>query len=483
MPIKSRVMTRKTAPATAVYKRQNWTLTSYKASCNKDATIFGATPVVKLRVSDTDLVDSCYGSEWISYGNSLFKSFNNCYHLKRRTRPFREQISLQKEWCVTTTYPFYSCYSPISRTTWGNASLSVVPGADFWVNAGLGSMYSNRDSFFPVGEDILATKIVDLDRLALEEMIPKLDRAVSIPNFIWELRDLKFMVRQVRRLFSRRAIARVLRDLVTRPLRMLSHGWLSAIYGWIPFVNDVKKIVSTLFTVGDQVRDFIEGSGHRITYHFEKAVSPLMFEHPASWFSSTIPIIIDTDGGSPMSFAADCFESIEILAKRTRTVSNFKYHATMDFQYELPMIGAFWRQFLGEMDVWGINRSISEVWDAIPFSFVVDWVLNIGGWLEQFDFKNLPVQVVIHDFCRSFKYDLEETLDLTDIKDVVVSDNVGDGAPGEWTHAPLSGSVSRKTESYYRLTGIPDKPAWDLFPNWRTPGGLQIVNGIALLLR
>jgi hypothetical protein len=44
------------------------------------------------------------------------------------------------------------------------------------------------------------------------------------------------------------------------------------------------------------------------------------------------------------------------------------------------------------------------VWNAIPFSFVVDWVVDVGSFLGTFARDNFPIDTVITDFCHSYKW-------------------------------------------------------------------------------
>lgn len=54
-------------------------------------------------------------------------------------------------------------------------------------------------------------------------------------------------------------------------------------------------------------------------------------------------------------------------------------------------------------DFFGVNVNPAILWDVIPFSFVLDWFLDVGGWLDSFKTKNLAASVCIEDFCYSVK--------------------------------------------------------------------------------
>jgi hypothetical protein len=49
----------------------------------------------------------------------------------------------------------------------------------------------------------------------------------------------------------------------------------------------------------------------------------------------------------------------------------------------------------GLLTVAGVELNPGIVWDAIPFSFVVDWFSNVGDFLEQYRHKALELPIMI----------------------------------------------------------------------------------------
>lgn len=151
----------------------------------------------------------------------------------------------------------------------------------------------------------------------------------------------------------------------------------------------------------------------------------------------------------------------------------------MEFEYRIDSeVGPFLQRLFAELDYWGINLSVSDVWAVIPFSFVIDWVLNVSQMLQRFDKTNLPVDVVIYDYCRSLKYKLDEQVR---IKDLVSVDSISPYYnPSFSTLTPGNeGAVQLTTHSYHRVSGIPQMPKY-LMPEYKTPKGLHWVLATAL---
>jgi hypothetical protein len=55
------------------------------------------------------------------------------------------------------------------------------------------------------------------------------------------------------------------------------------------------------------------------------------------------------------------------------------------------------------LDSWGFYPTLTRDWDMVPFSFVLDWVINISQVLEQIDTGLLLQYYIILEVCRSRK--------------------------------------------------------------------------------
>jgi len=55
------------------------------------------------------------------------------------------------------------------------------------------------------------------------------------------------------------------------------------------------------------------------------------------------------------------------------------------------------------LDTLGVKPDPSIIWNAIPFTFLIDWVIDVGGFLRRFSTDNLGLKTVVHDFCSSHK--------------------------------------------------------------------------------
>lgn len=416
-------------------------------------------------------------SHWIRYTNSKKLCMNPCHHLKRRIvgsgRGIRLTLDSNVEFeaepgegeCrigdwVTDSHAYTGTFS------------LLVP--DFALASAVDTTPLTEELYLPLNEDGFAAKLRQLDKIALDTMIPKMDTGFSLPVFLFEIAELRFLWKDLVE-YMLHLPSRIWRYF-KRPLREISQSWLSANFGWVPFINDIKTIVGKLWTIRQKVEQFIDNSNKRLTYHFQKALSPETFR-PVEWFQPTYGEFgIDTSN-LDWEWASGVFNSVSFNTEKTKTVRDVAYHATLYFQYHLPVAGEL-AALLAGLDYFGVNLSIKDIWEIIPFSFVIDWVLDVGSWLRRFDISNLPVKVVVYDYCRSIKYLLEEETAITGIGSLYFPDSPDNDVSSAW-RIPSPDTTTSVVESYYRRTGIP-LPEQEQLPNFTFPSGWQWVTAGAL---
>jgi hypothetical protein len=77
------------------------------------------------------------------------------------------------------------------------------------------------------------------------------------------------------------------------------------------------------------------------------------------------------------------------------------FHAQVEYSQYYSEYQRQNAMMLGLLDKLGVMFDPSIVWNAIPWSFAIDWVIDVGRWLSQFKAPNLEPVTVIHKFCWS----------------------------------------------------------------------------------
>lgn len=369
---------------------------------------------------------------------------------------------------------------PSGVTTEVNGTDRILFRTDRLLGDSLIPIIVNWDPYLPIGSPLFIEKCALLDRMALDTMIPKLDDGFSLPVFIAELKDLRYMVQEAWECLTK--LPTRVRRLFNRPLKGLSQSWLSAVFGWLPFVSDIQTLVTKCWGMDDIVLKYLAQANKRMTLHYQKALSPYTFQDP-SWFETDSYIEINAAEDSTYYFAQPVFSLAGFNCKTTRTVSYLKFHATLDYTYNVPAVNTLDMQSAALKAMCmslGVKPSLADLWELVPFSFVVDWFLKVGPWLKQFDVDLLPAEVVVHDYCRSFRYNLVQDTKVVDLGSFIEPGS-SNSTHLDWSVTPSSDVASTDVTSFYRLPGVP-APKEALSPDFRTPRGLQWVSGAALAL-
>lgn len=214
----------------------------------------------------------------------------------------------------------------------------------------------------PVDPDMTISD--QMRRRAWEELLPSLNDGFSMINFLVELPELLIMKKQLISLSNKiRKLDRSLFSLKTAAELELAYA-----FAVVPLMADIKALYENLFSTEDVVERFIANGRKLRNYHYTEKLN------------DTTSFISTTSYGKVLRD-----DSLE-------------YHATLrcKYAYEKPSFLRGFRRVLG------LRITPEAIWNAIPFSFMLDWVLRIGDSLRQFD-RDPSVRVELFDYCDSLK--------------------------------------------------------------------------------
>lgn len=241
---------------------------------------------------------------------------------------------------------------------------------------------------------------------AMEAMKPSLDSGFSLLNFVYELKDLKKFGSRVASLakngWSKTEASAAFWAFFgshpwnKKPLvgRRLSSAWLSWRLGWAPFVNDVKALFNGIWHFDQNIRNFLNREGKpQQRYWGRNAPSP--YSERVLAVGNFIPSNLYPINNLDLVWRWRIVEELE---------AEPRFSATMRYRYLLPPeVRAAAGSLEGYLDQLGVNRNPAILWNAIPFSFVVDWFINIGGYLNKLRVDNVRPVTEVTDFCSSVK--------------------------------------------------------------------------------
>jgi len=285
------------------------------------------------------------------------------------------------------------------------------------------------------------------DTDAMVSMIPSTSNGFSLINFIIELKDFR---RLAQAFINRRGrIAEilgvsVLKDIMTHPTRSLSSMYLNYSFNWKPFVSDLMSIYKSLTQTRKRLQDIWDRQNTPQTRHFQRYIDTTVgnvygaYSYSANtsmgWVQTAMPPY-----NKPFT--------VNLYSRdRVRWTVPPVYHATMRFSYTCPGALGVLTEIDAYLDAFGVKLDASIIWNAIPFSFIIDWVIDVGSFLRRFSVNNLGLQVTVEDFCSSQRYKT-----VTEREIGVRRSYAGTDVFSAWINV-----AQRINERYERRVGIPN---------------------------
>jgi hypothetical protein len=280
------------------------------------------------------------------------------------------------------------------------------------------------------------TPVVDKDfnSRAFDAMKPSLNNDSSIINFLIEAVQLKdlFDVEAIKTLIGKS------RGLTLG--QIMSKDFLNLQFGWLPTIGDIESLFDRLKNGQKAIDVYIKKQNQVLTSHYVEVHDDIKTD------------VDRTDGGYP---------NVHCVHK----VTGQKTVATMKYKYSIPRLESLNKdliKLLGFADLLGISSIRAIVWEGTPWSFAIDWIVNVGDVIAQYDTDFLDSDVTVIDYCVSHKYTISEVY--------TAWRNVGGVAK--------CGSIT--TDRYRRTRQLPDSTAFGLKESGRY-GAKQMLLSAALL--
>lgn len=331
-----------------------------------------------------------------------------------------------RTWLVPTLYPqrtetmvddvgndgrFRACYHTSSSWEFDAPILSAY---NYCSHAGNSYAYEVLKAHVDPSLSLLTAPTPNMNELANEAaayMMPRLNEGTSLVNFLIELKDFKRMISPsqfrttsrwtaLRHLRDPRSRKRFIKDLTNK----LTGAHLNASFGIVPFVKDLVQMYDDLSLLRERIARLKKFAGIRQYRHYRR-VLPGNDGEPTT---KDRKVSIQTDTWSDPWRGDGAFVAAHrpavIIKQWANWVQRPVYHATMRYEYTLPSVSEAEETIMTHLDALGVRLDPSIIWNAIPFSFLVDWVVDVSGFLRSFARDNFPITTKIHEFCHSISY-------------------------------------------------------------------------------
>lgn len=200
--------------------------------------------------------------------------------------------------------------------------------------------------------------------------------------FLAEARDIPRMLRSTARFFndSWRTAGGDISPFM-QPKNVADH-FLNHQFGWIPFLSDLQKFSSTFQHCHALKSRMTSENGQWVKrratllddYQETKlAASTGMQVEPAGDWVSTLFTI----GSTPT------WETWERKASIITTSGSFRYYRP-EFDGSIPDYDSAWNSIQRELTLYGARISPSNVYRAVPWTWLIDWFTDFGSVVDRF---------------------------------------------------------------------------------------------------
>jgi hypothetical protein len=188
-------------------------------------------------------------------------------------------------------------------------------------------------------------------------MQPRFEGEISMLNFLFELKDFKDVMKfALRPKASYNKMSRLLRRTPKSPINTVTKG---AAGGFLTWKLAIKPLLRDLASIHAQLATLVREK--------QEEFKSLGSQDQSSHYSETLDEVIDYVPGTSNYYW-----------RGLGTYERTSFTATMHYNYAYEMretVDAFVRY-------WGLNPTAEAFWNAIPFSFIVDYFIGINNSLH-----------------------------------------------------------------------------------------------------
>jgi hypothetical protein len=184
------------------------------------------------------------------------------------------------------------------------------------------------------------------------------------------------------------------KGILKRTLRSLAltgnANFLTWKFAIAPLISDVKAVHALAKAYDKRINALVNQTGGLRKRHF----------------TVTFEEFVNTDELGPVGFIqpfAGFNACIDYQARRRIYYEPTTFHAEIQYNYNYTGYQRQHAALLGFLDSIGVNLNPRILWDALPFSFVVDWLINTGELLDTLKIRLMEPQINVHQYLYSIK--------------------------------------------------------------------------------
>jgi hypothetical protein len=184
-------------------------------------------------------------------------------------------------------------------------------------------------------------------------------------------------------------------------------AYLQTEFNILPLLSDITGITTAIRRTRSRINDLLVRQGKRQVKHFKLLVPSLQATEESAELSYGL------HGGQ---FDGSTNVDNSSIGAYTSPYGGFRcvrecipdqyaeFHAQVEYNFWFTRFQTENAQLLGMLDALGVNLNPQIIWNAIPWTFVIDWVADVGQWLGNHKTLNMEPAVNISRYMWSWKF-------------------------------------------------------------------------------
>lgn len=227
----------------------------------------------------------------------------------------------------------------------------------------------------------------------------------SLGQFIIELRDLPKLPFQGRTSYKRAftqgfsltQLIRYMRDYCS-DMRHVGGEYLNIVFGWKPFITDLRKVYDLWKTVDKRMADIVRNNGKGI-----RRKVTVLEERSATCESAHVPYCGTYVNGMPSYLNYNKGPAGSDWSSTTSTYTKVWYAAK--YRYYIPDVTSSEWTRKARLALFGALPTPELIWAVTPWSWLIDWSVNVSDVLSNMSAN--AVENLVQDY--SFTMQMKES--------------------------------------------------------------------------
>jgi hypothetical protein len=170
--------------------------------------------------------------------------------------------------------------------------------------------------------------------------------------------------------------------------KFANDSFLSYNYGWVPFISDLKALASVYSSVTNRL-DYLRKTKGKVTrVHYQRK-----------------DLLVPVDNTTAHD-AGDYLYRYRFASYRYTFIGSGLLYQNLE---NIDGAWATWRGLIAGL---GFNNPAKIIWNAIPFSFLIDYIVPVSNWLSTWGVKPFVGAWDLYDLSYSLKCESKIDIDF-----------------------------------------------------------------------